>query len=84
MRPSTLCRAASPNGALTEPFAADLYITFREGLPRLHIAPGQLPADPHYHDTASRRRQLDVPVTRVDELSIGAKFSVEDDFSPPP
>jgi hypothetical protein len=45
------------------------------------IAPGQLPADPNYHDTRfAAGGDWTLPLTRVDDLSVGAKFSVEDDF----
>ena len=45
------------------------------------IAPGQLPADPHYHDTrVAAGGNWTLPLTRVDNFSVGAKFSAEDDF----
>jgi hypothetical protein len=45
------------------------------------IAPGQLPADPHYSDARfALGGNWTKPLTRVDALSLGGKFSVEDDF----
>jgi len=72
---------ASPNGAL--PSHAPQTFTGPSGKPShaYTIAPGQLPADPHYSDTRfAAGASWTTPLTRVDELRIGGKFSVEDDF----
>jgi hypothetical protein len=72
---------ASPNGAL--PSHSPQTFTGPSGKPShaYTIAPGQLPADPYYSDTRfAAGANWTTPLTRVDELSIGAKFSVEDDF----
>jgi hypothetical protein len=72
---------ASPNGAL--PSHSPQTFTGPSGKPShaYTIAPGQLPADPHYSDTRfAAGGNWTIPLTRVDELSIGGKFSVEDDF----
>ena len=70
---------ASPNGALPSRQAQ----TFAgpSGKRTYTIAPGQLPADPNYHDTRfAAGANWTLPLTRVDNLSVGGKFSVEDDF----
>ena len=72
---------ASPNGAL--PSRSSQTFTGPSGKAShvYTIAPGQLPADPNYHDTRfAAGGDWTLPLTRVDDLSVGAKFSVEDDF----
>jgi hypothetical protein len=72
---------ASPNGAL--PSHSSQTFTGPSGkASRVYtIAPGQLPADPHYSDTRfAAGGNWILPLTRVDQLSVGGKFSVEDDF----
>jgi hypothetical protein len=72
---------ASPNGALTSRTAQ----TFASPSGKLRhqyiTAPGQLPADPDYHDDRiAVGGNWTVPFTRVDQVSVGAKLSAEDDF----
>jgi hypothetical protein len=72
---------ASPNGAL--PSHSPQTFTGPSGKTShaYTIAPGQLPADPHYSDARfAAGGNWTTPLTRVDELTIGGKFSVEDDF----
>jgi hypothetical protein len=72
---------SSPNGALT----SRLPQTFTSPSGKIKhgytTAAGQLPVDPHYQDT---RLAVDgnwtLPLTRVDQLSVGAKLSDEHDF----
>jgi Protein of unknown function (DUF3570) len=72
---------ASPNGAL--PSHSPQTFTGPSGK-KTHaytIAPGQLPSDPHYSDARfAAGVHWTTPLSRVDELIIGGKFSVEDDF----
>jgi hypothetical protein len=73
---------SSPNGALT----SRLPQTFASPSGKINhgytTAAGQLPVDPHYQDT---RLAVDanwtLPLTRVDQLSVGAKLSDEHDFA---
>ncbi len=76
---------ASPNGALTsrkpQTFASP---SGKNLAPTSHTYvtnPGQLPVDPHYHD---QRMAIEgnwtVPVTRVDQVTVGGKLSNEHDF----
>jgi hypothetical protein len=72
---------ASPNGAL--PSHSPQTFTGPSGKAShvYTIAPGQLPADPNYSDTRfAAGGSWTMPLTRVDQLSVGGKFSVEDDF----
>jgi Protein of unknown function (DUF3570) len=72
---------ASPNGAL--PSHSPQTFTGPSGKAShvYTIAPGQLPADPNYHDARfAAGANWTMPLTRVDQLSVGGKFSVEDDF----
>ena len=72
---------ASPNGALPSHSPQTFTGPSGKASHAYTIAPGQLPADPHYHDTRfAAGVNWTTPLTRVDELSIGGKFSVEDDF----
>jgi len=74
---------ASPNGAL--PSRIPQTFGSASGT-AAHIAymtaPGQLPVDPNYHDDRiAVGGNWTVPLTRTDQLSVGAKFSDERDFS---
>jgi hypothetical protein len=70
---------ASPNGAL--PSRSAQTFAGPSGKRNYTIAPGQLPADPNYSDTRfAAGGNWTKPLTRTDELSLGGKFSVEDDF----
>jgi hypothetical protein len=72
---------ASPNGALPSHSPQTFTGPSGKASHAYTIAPGQLPADPHYSDTRfAAGGNWTTPLTRVDELSIGGKFSVEDDF----
>ena len=72
---------ASPNGALPSHSPQTFTSPSGKAAHVYTIAPGQLPADPHYHDTRfAAGADWTMPLTRVDELSLGGKFSVEDDF----
>jgi hypothetical protein len=72
---------ASPNGALPSRSAQTFAGPSGKASHLYTIAPGQLPADPHYHDTrVAAGGNWTTPLTRVDNLSVGAKFSAEDDF----
>ena len=70
---------ASPNGAL--PSRSAQTFAGPSGKRTYTTAPGQLPADPYYHDTRfAAGANWTLPLTRVDNLSVGGKFSAEDDF----
>lgn len=72
---------ASPNGALPSRSSQTFTGPSGKASHAYTIAPGQLPADPNYHDTRfAAAGNWTLPVTRVDNLSVGGKFSVEDDF----
>jgi hypothetical protein len=72
---------ASPNGALPSHSPQAFTGPSGKASHAYTIAPGQLPADPHYHDTRfAAGANWTLPLTRVDNLSVGGKFSVEDDF----
>ncbi len=72
---------ASPNGALPSRSSQTFTGPSGKASHAYTIAPGQLPADPHYHDTRfAAGGNWALPLTRVDNLSVGGKFSVEDDF----
>jgi len=72
---------ASPNGALPSRSPQTFIGPSGKLSHRYTIAPGQLPADPNYHDTRfAAGGNWMLPLTRVDQLSVGGKFSVEDDF----
>src|SRR5208282_4692546 len=75
---------ASPNGALTshspQTFASPSG-TSLSGRNTYTTAPGQLPVDPHYHDQRIAVGGIwGLPLTRVDQLIVGAKLSDEHDF----
>src|ERR1700676_3034615 len=72
---------ASPNGALPSRSPQTFASPSGKAAHVYTIAPGQLPADPHYHHTrVAGGGNWTLPLTRVDQLSVGAKFSAEDDF----
>ncbi|HEX3913285.1 MAG TPA: DUF3570 domain-containing protein [Steroidobacteraceae bacterium] len=72
---------ASPNGALPSHSAQTFTSPSGKAAHAYTIAPGQLPADPRYSDTRfAAGGNWTLPLTRADQLSVGAKFSVEDDF----
>jgi hypothetical protein len=72
---------ASPNGALPSRSTQTFTGPSGKASRAYTIAPGQLPADPNYHDTRfAAGGNWTLPLTRVDQLSVGGKFSVEDDF----
>jgi len=72
---------ASPNGALPSRSSQTFTGPSGKASHAYTIAPGQLPADPNYHDTRfAAGGNWTLPLTRVDQLSVGGKFSVEDDF----
>jgi hypothetical protein len=72
---------ASPNGALPSRSSQTFTGPSGKASHSYTIAPGQLPADPNYHDTRfAAGGNWTLPLTRVDNLSVGGKFSVEDDF----
>src|SRR5450631_96601 len=74
---------ASPNGALPSripqtfgsPSGTASHIAYT-------TAPGQLPVDPNYHDDRiAVGGNWTAPLTRTDQLSVGAKLSDEHDFA---
>lgn len=72
---------ASPNGALTSRSAQTFTSPSGKAAHRFTTAPGQLPVDPNYSDDRfAVGGNWTVPVTRVDAVSLGGKFSAEDDF----
>jgi hypothetical protein len=72
---------ASPNGALPSRSSQTFTGPSGKASHAYTIAPGQLPADPNYSDTRfAAGGNWTLPLTRVDNLSVGGKFSVEDDF----
>ena len=72
---------ASPNGALPSRSSQTFTGPSGKASHAYTIAPGQLPADPNYHDTRfAAGGNWTMPLTRLDQLSVGGKFSVEDDF----
>jgi hypothetical protein len=72
---------ASPNGALPSRSSQTFTGPSGKASRAYTIAPGQLPADPNYSDNRfAAGGNWTLPLTRVDNLSVGGKFSVEDDF----
>jgi len=72
---------SSPNGALTSHTAQTFSSPSGKASHSYITAPGQLPVDPHYQDERiAVGANWTLPVTRVDELSVGAKLSDEHDF----
>ena len=82
---------ASPNGALpsnkaqtfASPSGTSLSPTASSGK-KAHpytVLPGQLPADPDYQDQrVAAALSWSQPLTRLTQMSVGSKFSYEDDF----
>ncbi|HEY0339442.1 MAG TPA: DUF3570 domain-containing protein, partial [Steroidobacteraceae bacterium] len=76
---------SSPNGALPsrapQTFASPSAKSFATAHRLYTTAPGALPVDPNYSDTrAAVGANWTVPLTRLARVSIGGKFSFEDDF----
>jgi hypothetical protein len=72
---------ASPNGALTSRAAQTFASPSGKSQHQYTTAPGQLPVDANYHDDRiAVGGNWSVPITRVDQLSVGGKLSAEDDF----
>jgi Protein of unknown function (DUF3570) len=72
---------ASPNGALTSRSAQTFASPSGKPKHQYTTAPGQLPVDPDYNDDRiAVGGNWTVPFTRVDQVSVGGKFSAEDDF----
>lgn len=72
---------ASPNGALTSHSPQTFASPSGKITHGYTTAPGQLPADPDYHDDRiAVSGNWTLPVTRVDQVSFGGKVSGEDDF----
>ena len=72
---------ASPNGALTSRAAQTFASPSGKARHQYTTAPGQLPVDPDYQDDRiAAGGNWTVPITRVDQVSVGARLSAEDDF----
>jgi Protein of unknown function (DUF3570) len=72
---------ASPNGALTSHSAQTFASPSGKQQHRYTVAAGQLPVDPDYQDDrVAVAGTWTLPLTRLDQLSVGAKVSGEDDF----
>ncbi len=76
---------ASPNGALPsnlpQTFASPSGTSLTTGRHLYTIAPGRLPADPHYQDDRiAVAGEWELPLSRLTHLSLGEKLSDEDDF----
>ena len=72
---------ASPNGALTSRSAQTFASPSGKQQHRYTVAPGQLPVDKDYQDDRfAAGGTWTLPVTRLDQVSIGVKLSGEDDF----
>jgi len=72
---------SSPNGALTSHAAQTFASPSGKASHRYMTAPGQLPADPNYQDDRiAVGGNWTIPITRVDQVSVGGKLSHEDDF----
>ncbi len=76
---------ASPNGALPsdvpQTFASPSGTSLTTGRHLYTIAPGRLPADPHYQDDRiAVAGEWQLPLSRLTRLSLGGKLSGEDDF----
>jgi hypothetical protein len=72
---------ASPNGALPSRTAQTFASPSGKVKNQYVVGPGQLPADPHYHDTrVAVGGDWTVPFTRVDQVTVGGKVSAEEDF----
>jgi hypothetical protein len=72
---------SSPNGALTSRTAQTFASPSGKASHRYMIAPGQLPVDPNYQDDRiAVGGNWTIPMSRVDQVSVGGKLSHEDDF----
>jgi hypothetical protein len=72
---------ASPNGALTSRSPQTFASPSGKASHGYTTAPGQLPVDPHYQDDRiAVGGNWTLPLTRVDQFSVGAKLSDEHDF----
>jgi hypothetical protein len=72
---------SSPNGALTSRMAQTFASPSGKASHRYTTAPGQLPVDPNYQDDRiAVGGNWTIPLTRVDQVSVGGKLSAEDDF----
>ena len=72
---------ASPNGALPSHTAQTFASPSGKPQHQYTTAPGQLPVDPNYQDNRiAVGSNWTVPLTRVDQVTVGGKFSGEDDF----
>ena len=72
---------ASPNGALPSRTAQTFASPSGKAGHQYTVGPGQLPADPNYHDTrVAVGGDWTVPFTRVDQVTVGGKVSAEEDF----
>lgn len=76
---------SSPNGALTsrtpQTFASPSGTNLSAGKHTYVTSPGALPVDPHYHDQrVAAEVDWTLPLTRIDQVTLGAKLSGEDDF----
>jgi Protein of unknown function (DUF3570) len=76
---------SSPNGALPsrapQTFASPSAKSFATARHLYTTSPGRLPVDPNYSDArAAFGADWTVPLTRLTRVTIGGKFSIEDDF----
>lgn len=72
---------ASPNGALPSRNAQTFSSPSGKARHQYTTAPGQLPADPNYEDDRiAVSGNWTVPLTRLDQVTMGGKLSAEDDF----
>jgi hypothetical protein len=72
---------SSPNGALASHSAQTFASPSGKSSHRYTTAAGQLPVDPNYQDSRiAVGGNWSVPITRVTQVSVGAKVSGEDDF----
>jgi len=72
---------SSPNGALTSHSAQTFASPSGKAGHSYITAPGQLPVDPNYEDNrVALSANWTTPVTRVTDVTVGAKISGEDDF----
>jgi Protein of unknown function (DUF3570) len=72
---------ASPNGALPSHNPQTFTSPSGKASHRFTTAPGQLPVDPNYSDDrVAVGGSWTIPITRLDQVSVGGKLSGEDDF----
>jgi hypothetical protein len=77
---------SSPNGALPsrapQTFASPSAKSFNSAHHLYTTAPGNLPVDPDYSDTrAAGGASWTIPLSRLSRVTVGGKFSYEDDFA---